>query len=76
MTPDPIKYSVVIATYNRAEELRRTLRSLDGVRIADGWEIIVVDNNSTDDTAAIIGEAAATSSMPIRYVHEIGRAHV
>jgi len=70
MTPDPIKYSVVIATYNRAEELRRTLRSLDGVRIADGWEIIVVDNNSTDDTAAVVRDVADTSAVPLRYVHE------
>ena len=69
MTPDPIKYSVVIATYNRGDELRRTLHSLTGLRTQDR-EIIVVDNNSTDDTPAVVREAAATSSTPIRYVHE------
>ena len=70
MTPDPIKYSVVIATYNRAGELRRTLQSLHGLRTTSGWEIVVVDNNSTDETAAVVREAAATSPAPLRYVHE------
>jgi len=70
MTPEPIKYSVVIATYNRADELRQTLHSLNGLRIADGWEIIVVDNNSTDETAAVVHATAATSRAPIRYLHE------
>lgn len=69
MTPDPIKYSIVIATYNRADELRRTLQSLTGLRMARR-EIIVVDNNSTDATPAVVHEAAATSPVPIRYVHE------
>ena len=70
MTSELIKYSVVIATYNRAEELRRTLRSLRELQSADGWEIIVVDNNSTDHTAAVVSDAAADSPAPLRYVHE------
>ena len=70
MTPELIKYSVVIATCNRADELRRTLRSLHELRSADGWEIIVVDNNSTDHTAAVVSEAAAGSPASLRYVHE------
>jgi len=70
MTPGPIKYSVVIATYNRADELRRTLQSLLRLRTTAGWEIIVVDNNSTDHTPSVVRDAAATSPAPVRYVQE------
>lgn len=44
-----MKLSVVISTYNRATSLERTLRSVSS--IAD--EIIVVDNESPDDTAKV-----------------------
>ena len=49
---DTLKYSVVIATYNRAADLRDTLESLAGLQPDGPWEVIVVDNNSTDDTRA------------------------
>ena len=42
--------SVVIPTYNRAELLGRALDSLDAQTIRD-FEVIVVDDGSTDDTA-------------------------
>lgn len=65
-----MKYSVVIATYNRAADLRDTLASLAGVRPASPWEVIVVDNNSTDDTRAVVEHAAPTFPAPLRYVFE------
>lgn len=49
--------SVLICTYNRADVLRHCLDSL--VRQAaseEQFEVIVVDNNSTDDTAALVQE--------------------
>jgi glycosyltransferase involved in cell wall biosynthesis len=44
--------SVIVATYNRARVLRRLLASLRlaGECESGEWEIIVVDNNSSDDT--------------------------
>ncbi|PJJ61402.1 glycosyltransferase family A protein [Compostimonas suwonensis] len=51
--------SVVIPAYNDAEMLRRCLRALsEQIREAD--EVIVVDNASTDDTAAVARAAGAT----------------
>ncbi len=50
--------SVIIATYNRAASLRRTLESFanpSNLREPD-WELIVVNNNSTDETAAVAEE--------------------
>jgi len=65
-----MKYSVVIATYNRAADLRDTLASLAGLRPDDSWEVIVVDNNSTDDTRSVVDQAAATFPAPLHYVFE------
>jgi GT2 family glycosyltransferase len=65
-----MKYSVVIATYNRAPDLRETLGSLAGLRAAGGWEVVVVDNNSTDGTADVVRAYAASFPAPLRYLHE------
>ena len=48
--------SIVIPTYNRASYLPNIL---DKLFLQDGldninWEIIIVDNNSTDNTAEVI----------------------
>jgi glycosyltransferase involved in cell wall biosynthesis len=69
-TPPRLAYSVVIATYNRARDLRDTLASLAGLRPRGDWEVIVVDNNSTDDTRAVVETAARTFPVPLRYLFE------
>ncbi|HET7694288.1 MAG TPA: glycosyltransferase family A protein [Vicinamibacterales bacterium] len=63
-------YSVVIATYNRAEDLRGTLESLAALRPDGDWEAIVVDNNSTDDTRAVVEAAARRFPVSLRYIFE------
>ena len=65
-----MKYSVVIATHNRAADLRATLRSLATLRTPHGWEVVVCDNNSTDATRDVVQEAAATFPVPLHYVFE------
>ena len=57
------RYSIVIPAYNESGRLPRTLRTVvDCVRSHD-WnaEVIVVNDGSTDDTAAIVRRFAATS---------------
>ena len=45
------RISIVIATYNRADQLLETLESVIQQDLpASEWECIVVDNNSADDT--------------------------
>lgn len=48
-----LRLTVVIATYNRADSLLRTLRTLLAQTLDHAlWEVVVVDNNSKDDTQA------------------------
>jgi glycosyltransferase involved in cell wall biosynthesis len=63
-------FSVVIATYNRAADLRATLDSLSGLRPAEGWEVIVVDNNSTDGTRTAVESAVPSFPAPLHYLFE------
>jgi glycosyltransferase involved in cell wall biosynthesis len=69
--PD-IDVSVVVCTYNRAPSLRVTLAALDAqvVPAALRWELIVVDNGSTDDTARVVQAFAASARIPVRYWRE------
>jgi GT2 family glycosyltransferase len=51
--------SIVISTYNRADALEQTLEALaDQTAPAESYEVIVVDDGSTDDTAAVLGAAS------------------
>ena len=70
MSDSPLKYSIVIATYNRAPDLRETLESLAGLQPDGPWEVIVVDNNSPDDTRAVVESAAESFPVPLRYLFE------
>jgi glycosyltransferase involved in cell wall biosynthesis len=65
-----MKFSIVIATYNRAEELPKTLKSLSELKLADSWEVLVVDNNSSDDTRRVVLDAARTFPVELRYFLE------
>lgn len=62
--------SVIICTYNRVESLRRTLETCCLLHIPTDvtWELIVVDNNSTDRTKDVCREFIG--KLPIRYVFE------
>lgn len=60
--------SVVIATKDRAKYLERTLQALAAQTGAPAFEVVVVDNGSSDDTKNVAERAAAAS--PITYVYE------
>lgn len=64
--------TVLIATYNRATLLGETLDSLRRLRVRPGrqWEVVVVDNNSTDDTRAVVERHGADFPVPLRYLFE------
>jgi glycosyltransferase involved in cell wall biosynthesis len=64
--------TIAIPTHNRAALVRETLASVASLAIPTGVaaEILVVDNASTDDTAAAIDEFARGSPLPTRRVFE------
>ena len=59
-TAAPIRWSVVIPAYNEATRLPRYLDDVVRYLEAQGesWQVIVVDDGSTDDTAALVRDAA------------------
>jgi glycosyltransferase involved in cell wall biosynthesis len=67
------KLSLIIATYNRAQSLLRTLRSVVSQSAApELWECIVVNNNSTDNTAEVFARfAAENQGFDLRMVPEV-----
>lgn len=67
-----IDVSILICTYNRRAALRALLDSLtraDSVGVAP-WEVIVVDNNSSDTTRETVATFEAADALPLRYVVE------
>lgn len=63
--------SIIVCTYNRAASLAETLAALAAQQVPPGlaWEVIVVDNNSRDDTRQTV--AAAVAANPVfRYEFE------
>ena len=67
-----IDISIVVCTYNRSELLRGALESLMALRTGGRFffEILVVDNASTDDTPEVIEEIRENSRVPLRSVRE------
>jgi glycosyltransferase involved in cell wall biosynthesis len=67
-----IAVSVIIATHNRADRLRETLEALLDQKTPDslGWEVVVVDNGSTDDTLETFRTMAMRAPGRLRYVSE------
>ncbi len=62
--------TVTICTYNRARWLRETLEFITRQDYpADRWEVIVIDNNSSDSTAAVVAEFVSAAKPP-RYFLE------
>ena len=69
-----IQFTVVVRTYNGATRLPAILERLQQqVRTEEiAWEVLVVDNNSQDETALVIADHADRwrSNSQIRYVFE------
>ncbi len=69
--------TVIVCTWNRARSLARTLSSMTELIAApsDGWEVLVIDNGSQDDTQEVV--RTFERRLPIRIAHEprLGVAH-
>lgn len=63
-----MRFSVVIPTYNRKEKLKETLKSVLDQSFKD-FEVIVVDDGSSDDTREIVRESGKTQGQ-VSYFHQ------
>lgn len=70
---------IIVCTYNRAEKLKTALQSIVDAEMPDNCslKLIVVNNNSTDDTEQVIREFAKNSSIKVQYLFEPkqGKSH-
>ena len=63
--PSAPKVTVAIPTYNRAAFLRQTLAGIAAQRFPrEAFEVLVIDNNSTDNTRAVVAEFAGERPAP------------
>jgi glycosyltransferase involved in cell wall biosynthesis len=64
-----VKFTVAMCTWNRAALLFRALEQLTRVQQPrGGWEVVVVNNNSTDETERVLD--AFVGELPLRRVFE------
>lgn len=62
--------SVVVSTYNRADRLPSALDALLAQTGDVGYEVLVIDNNSTDDTRRVVADIARRAEGRVRYAFE------
>jgi len=68
----PVMLSIIIPTFNEAQNVREIVRRLDSALAGIPWEAIFVDDNSADGTAAAVKGVAAGDSR-VRCLKRIGR---
>jgi L-malate glycosyltransferase len=68
----PLMLTVLIATYNRVDVLRKSLNAYCQLRRPEGgWKLVIVDNGSSDATKEIIH--SFVSCLPLTYAFEPAR---
>lgn len=67
-----MKITVILCTYNRCQSLRTALNSTAALVLPESveWEILVVDNNSKDQTRDTVQDFCARYPGRFRYVFE------
>ena len=65
-----MEFSIIIPTYNRADELRQTIRSIAGLSMKESWELLVVDNKSSDDTRTVVEQEISSFPAELHYHYE------
>lgn len=65
-----MRITVAICTWNRARLLDQTLAKMRHLRVPEGaeWELLVVNNNCTDDTDAVL--STHQGHLPLRRLFE------
>src|SRR6201986_1589943 len=67
-----IELSVVVPTYNERPNVGELIRRLDVALQGHNWEVVFVDDDSPDGTAAEV-RAAGQAASRVRCVQRLGR---
>lgn len=62
------QFSVIVPTYNRARQLKACLESLEG-QTYRGFEILVCDDGSTDNSREVVAAFSAHTDLPVHYFY-------
>jgi glycosyltransferase involved in cell wall biosynthesis len=75
----PMKITVILCTYNRCSQLAKALESVANLRLDESveWEVLVVDNNSGDQTREVVDTFSRRYPDRFRYLFEArqGKSH-
>ncbi|WP_169979020.1 glycosyltransferase family 2 protein [Tautonia rosea] len=61
--------SIILPTYNRAQFLPNALEAIRDQQFED-WELIIVDDGSSDHTQALVAEQTRRWEQPVRYIYQ------
>src|ERR1051325_7506441 len=74
-----MRLTAILCTYNRCQSLQRALNSAAALVLPESveWEVLVVDNNSNDQTRKTAGGFSARYPGRFRYLFEPrpGKSH-
>jgi glycosyltransferase involved in cell wall biosynthesis len=63
--------TVAICTYNRADRLPELITAVRSQECPIAFEILVIDNNSNDNTQLVVRKLIGSDGAPLRYVKEV-----
>jgi dolichol-phosphate mannosyltransferase len=69
----PVELSVVVPTYNEAENVPLLVEKLAAALAGLRWEVIFVDDDSRDGTAGVVRRLAQKVGSHVRVIQRIGR---
>jgi glycosyltransferase involved in cell wall biosynthesis len=61
--------SIILPTYNRAAFLPQAFASIRAQHFSD-WELVIVDDGGTDNTAELVAEFARTIEQPVVFIRQ------
>jgi glycosyltransferase involved in cell wall biosynthesis len=67
-----MRISVILCTYNRCESLAKALSSVAASQVSSAipWEVLVIDNNSSDSTRDVVEDFSRRYPGRFRYLFE------
>jgi len=60
------EFSIILCTRNRCAQLKRALEHYESLSTEILWELIVVNNGSSDQTESVLEEYTRNSSLPLK----------